>query len=505
MTAQERAELDRLLTNEPWRPLPGPQSAAYRSEADILLYGGAAGGGKTDLLLGVALTQHRRSILFRREYAQLRAIEERARELIGSRGRYSPGGRLWRFDGGRTLEFGAVQRPGDERRFQGRPHDLKAFDEITHFRESQFRFLTGWLRSADPGQRCRVIAAGNPPTDAGGDWVIRFWAPWLDPKHPRPAAPGELRWFAMAGGEEVEVEGPEPFDHRGERVAPRSRSFVAARVEDNPFLMQAGYKATLQALPEPLRSQMLLGAFGAGRPDDPWQVVPTAWAVAAQARWRPDGRPPGMLTALGVDVARGGRDRTVLTARAGVWVAPQILEAGADTPDGGAVVARIVRCLAEDKGARAEAPRGEAKVPVLIDVIGVGAAVYDLARERGLAAVALNGAAASPARDRSGQLGFANRRAEWWWRLREALDPEAGDGLALPPEPELLADLSAPRWRLTAAGIRIEGKDEIIRRIGRSPDRGDSLAYALADPGSGRPALIDHYAAAVQAAWGARA
>jgi hypothetical protein len=102
---------------------------------------------------------------------------------------------VWRLGGGRTLEFGSVAQPGDWTKYQGRPHDHKLFDEITHFTESQFRTLIGWMRTDNPKVRQRVVCAGNPPTDAEGEWVIRYWAPWLDPLHPNPAKPGELRWF----------------------------------------------------------------------------------------------------------------------------------------------------------------------------------------------------------------------------------------------------------------------------------------------------------------------
>ena len=83
--------------------------------------------------------------------------------------------------------------------------------------------------------------------------------------------------------------------------------------------------------------------------------------------------------------------------------------------------------------------------------------------------------------DRSGSLPFFNKRAEWWWRMREALDPDSGEDLALPPDPALRADLCAPRWGRMARGIKIETKDETIKRIGRSPDKGDAVVYALAN------------------------
>jgi hypothetical protein len=75
-----------------------------------------------------------------------------------------------------------------------------------------------------------------------------------------------------------------------------------------------------------------------------------------------------------------------------------------------------------------------------------------------------------------------NLRARNWWRLREDLDPSSGQNLALPPDPELRADLCAPTWKLTARGILVESKEDIIARIGRSPDKGDSLVYAHAMP-----------------------
>jgi hypothetical protein len=136
-----------------WTPLPGPQTLALESPADFIFMGGAAGGGKSDLLLGVALTLHNQSIIFRREYPQLKAIEDRAREIVSDRGQYNGQTHAYKLGQGHVLEFGAVQHPGDEQAFLGRPHDFKGFDEVTHFHESQFRFLIGWLRTTKPGHR----------------------------------------------------------------------------------------------------------------------------------------------------------------------------------------------------------------------------------------------------------------------------------------------------------------------------------------------------------------
>ncbi len=462
--------LDRLLdqSDRGWFPLPGPQMQAFFSEADELFYGGAAGGGKSDLLLGLSHTEHYQTIIFRREFPQIKGLEERMTEIMGSTAGYNSQRKFWRLPGGRSLEFGSVPRLGDEVKYQGRPHDLKAFDEITHFLEAQYRFLIGWTRTSRPGQRTRAIATGNPPTTPEGEWVVQYWGPWLDPQHPNPAKPGELRWFATIDGKDVELDGPEPFMHKGELVEPKSRTFIPARVEDNPYLMASGYKRQLQNLPEPLRTRMLLGTFGMERDDDPWQVIPTAWVDAAMERWSRRSKPDLSLTATGVDVARGGKDKTVIAKRHGNWLDELEAHPGSSTPDGPKVAALVVA-----------ATRG--KGTVNIDIIGVGASAYDSLTISLDDVVGLNGAAGSKAKDRTGKLGFLNKRAEWYWHLREILDPEHGEDIALPPDRELRADLTAPRWKLTTRGIQVESKDDIQARIGRSPDKGDAAVYAFAE------------------------
>lgn len=350
------------------------------------------------------------------------------------------------------------------------------FDELVHFTEEQFRFLMGWNRTAFPDQRTRVIAASNPPGSAEGYWIVHYWAPWLDPRHQNPARSGELRWFAQLPGrrgrlEDTEVDGPDPItiDGESEPIYPQSRTFIRAYVQDNPAYMESGYIKVLQALPEPLRSQMLHGDFGVGHSDHPRQVIPTAWVIAAQARWTqapPDDAP---IAALGVDVARGGKDNTVITPRHGTWFGEADLYPGTETPDGWDVVQYVIKAI----------PTG-CRPSVNVDVIGTGASVFDLGRSQGLNIHAMDARRRSFARDASGQFGFANKKSEWWWLLREALDPTSGDDLALPPDRELLADLTAPRWEVTLQGIRVEDKDKLVARIGRSPDRGDSLVLAHA-------------------------
>ena len=83
--------------------------------------------------------------------------------------------------------------------------------------------------------------------------------------------------------------------------------------------------------------------------------------------------------------------------------------------------------------------------------------------------------------DRSGELGFVNRRSAAWWGLRELLDPATEAELAIPPDDLLTGDLVSPTWRPTSAGrIVVEGKDGIRKRLGRSTDHGDAVVQAFA-------------------------
>lgn len=484
---QEKAEVDKILfddaNNTIWRPLINkedplqitPQKMAFDSKADILLFGGAAGGGKSSLMIGLALTSHIRSVIYRREVKQLGPMEEEIIRLRKTREGFN--GQLHRFDlgKGKAIRLGGMQYAGDEVAYQGDPRDLICFDELTQFLESQFRYVTTWNRSNDSSQRCRIVCATNPPTSSEGQWVVDFWAPWLDTEHPNPAKPGELRWFiSNQDGDDEEVENSDPIWMGEDWVQPRSRTFIPSAVDDNPFLANSGYKASLQALPEPLRSQMLLGSFTAGVEDDPWQVIPTSWVELAQARWEPEKPKGAKMDVMGVDPARGGKDEFVLTPRYGNWFGEQICLPGAATPtgaEGAAVCTTNVRDGAQ----------------LNIDIIGgAGASTYDHLKINGGNVFSVDGRGASTQRDKSGKLSFYNKRAEMWWRFREALDPMAEEKIMLPPGRELKVDLCSPKWQVSTRGIQVEGKSteckdgfgDMKKRLGRSPNKGDSCVYA---------------------------
>jgi hypothetical protein len=489
-TPEERAEIDALLqadlAKHIWRPQVGRQSQAADSLAFVTGYGGSAGGGKSDLIAGLALTEHQRTAIFRREKAQTEGIIQRLTEIIGSTDGYNSQKSIWR-TGGRLIEFGGLDNPDDHQKWQGRAHDLKAYDEVTEMRETQVRFTMGWTRSADSSQRSRILMTFNPPTTAEGRWVIDFFGPWLNDRHPNPAQPGELRWFTTIKGHDFECVDDRPFVlFRGEPIydydpsefspekiiRPRSRTFIPSRVTDNYFYVRSGYIETLQSLPEPLRSQMLEGDFNAGVEDDEWQVIPTTWVDAAMARWQPRPNGKGEMDSMGVDPACGGRDKFVIANRHGTWFDELIRTPGHEIPQetaGQVGAAHVIRVRRD-------------RAPVHIDLIGWGLTVHNSLHENRLQVVGVNAATGSKELTADGMFGFFNRRAELVWRMREALDPSNPVPIALPPDPALRADLTAYKWKPVKGAkktlIQVRSKDEMKAELGRSPDDGDAVVMA---------------------------
>lgn len=479
-----------------WQPnpdrdgLPNPQRLALESEADILGYGGAAGGGKTNLLLGLAAMHHKHSVIFRRVFPNLRGIIEESRLIFNPSGElhgkdsYNESLHRWlRPDDSRwMLEFEACQHEKDKFNQRGRPRDFYGFDEATEFSRTQIEFIIGWLRSTLPDQRCRVVLTFNPPTDDAGSWVVDYFLPWIaflfphEYQHPNPAAPGELRWYATIDGKETECKDGEPFYHNDEHITPLSRTFIPAKLADNPHLASTGYAAVLQSLPEPLRSQVLYGDFAANKEADPWQVIPTAWVKAAQRRWLEREKPAMPLSGLGADIARGGKDALVSAKRYGTWFDIPAKTPGVNVEDGPAAAALIQQAVADD-----------AHIGYInLDVIGVGTSAYDSAKVIWPGLVnPINAAAGSKfiVRTKEGKevLRMKNMRAEYHWRMRMALDPAnpPETALALPPGNEIVADLCAAKYKMLAGGvIQIEEKDAIKERIGRSPDLGEAVMLA---------------------------
>jgi hypothetical protein len=464
---------EEVIARYPWIPQEGPQEDAFFTEADLTLYGGAAGGGKTALAVGLAVTQHRETLFIRREATQLTSVVDYMSEVCGSRDGYNGSEKIFKIPDwqglgiARKVLFGSCPNLGDENRYQGRPRDLLVIDEAANMLEQQVVFLMGWVRSTVPDQRTRTLLCSNPPTSAEGEWLIRMFAAWLDPKHPNRAEPGELRWYATVDGVEREFDGPGPHKVGSERIVPQSRTYIPARISDNKYLMDTGYMSTLQSLPEPLRSQMLNGDFLAGRDDDEWQCIPSSWVQEAMDRWTPRPFDGSTIDSCGVDPSRGGKDETVICYRQGNYFFEMEKYPGHEMKTGGAVAHKVLSKVGSDT------------CPIHVDVIGIGAAVVDaLDIHVHGRVIPVNVAEASNAKDWSGSIGFANKRAELWWRMRDLLNPANGQNIILPQDTALFSELCAPKYTVGSTGVRVESKQDIKKRLGRSTDTADALLMA---------------------------
>jgi hypothetical protein len=211
------------------------------------------------------------------------------------------------------------------------------------------------------------------------------------------------------------------------------------------------------------------GEFAASDEDG---VIPLAWVELANQRWREwagNGRRwAGPPLQVGVDVARGGEDVTVMATRTGPVIVELARHRREDTMQTTGRVVGIVDALAS-----------VGRFIPVVDVIGIGAGVVDRLREQSRPVVAFNAAAGTKLRDKTGAFGFVNCRSAAWWNLREMLEPAAGLDVALPPDDLLTGDLCAPRWRVMSGGrIQVESKEDVRRRLGRSTDTGDAVVQA---------------------------
>jgi hypothetical protein len=466
---KERKEIEALADTSVFVPQPGPQTEAYFSQADVLLFGGSPGGGKTALEVGLALNEHHRALICRKNFVDLAGVLHTLDNILGKEDSAVGGNRpIYRKPGGGIIDFMGIGDKIDSK--QGNPHDLICLDEAAQLTERQFRLLLGWMRTDIPGQRCRVVLGSNPPLDTTGDWLADYFAPWLDPLHPNPAQDGELRHFLPNddGNGYRECEPDERMMLHGIEIEPQSRSFISSRFTDNAYYDSEQYAKSLAGLPDAERERLITGNFLLSRSDDTWQAIPTSWVKAAQARWT-DRPPVGVpMCSIGVDVAQGGEDNTVLAQRHDGWFAPMIVIPGKDTPDGKKAAGIVVSNR-----------RDEAEV--IVDLGGGwGGDCYGHLKENAVNSTGYMGVKKTKERTTDRQLGFFNVRSAAYWKFREALDPSqpGGSPIALPPDPTLVSDLCTPLYEIGTNGIKIESKEDVVARLGRSPDRGDAVVMA---------------------------
>jgi len=231
-TVQEAAKKEVIF-----QPNDGPQTDFLAASETDVLYGGAAGGGKSYAMLVDPLRYcHRpahRALILRRSMPELRELIDKSRELYP---RAFPGckfrevEKIWNFPSGAKLEFGFLERDADVYRYQGQAYSWIGFDEITHLNtEFSWNYLASRLRTTDseitPYMRCTANPGG-----VGAHWVKKRY---VSPEEPNTSFTGQDGL---------------------------TRRFITARLEDNPYLAQDGrYEQMLKALPEVQRRQLLEG------------------------------------------------------------------------------------------------------------------------------------------------------------------------------------------------------------------------------------------------------
>jgi hypothetical protein len=486
--SQIAKEVHEATKHMAWIPNVGRQTDAYLSLADLVLYGGRAGGGKTHLELGWGINEAMTGIIFRRELTQTDGLEAEGKKIIGNRATWNGTDHEWTWSNGKSLKLAGMRESDSWMAHAGRERDYFAFDEAGEFLEAQVASLLAWLRS-EPGRRTRMILGSNPPRTAEGLWLIEWFAPWLDEAFHNPAEPGELRWAVYVSnpdgtGRTVWCEGPAPIEIDGEMYTPMSRTFIPASLEDNPFRNTPEYRAKLQSLPEPLRSQLLYGDFKAGLSDHANQVIPTAWVRAAQARWKPE-PPEGIpMCAIGIDPCGGGDDNLVMAPRYDNYFGALTIVPGKDIPP---------QTIDSHSAGLVVTIRRDNALPIVDCSGGYGNGLVNRLVENDIETFSYKGAESTTKRtkkspDGSGvTLPFTNTRSAAYWMIREALDPDqpGGSTVALPRDKRLLAGLCAPTFEVTSKGIKVEPKSKrqggtkgVVERLGWSPDEADAVVMA---------------------------
>ncbi len=220
-----------------FEPNEGPQTDFLAAPETDVLYGGAAGGGKSYAMLVDPLRfAHRaahRALILRRSMPELRELIDKSRELYPKAFpgcRFREVEKIWTFPSGAKLEFGFLERDADVYRYQGQAYSWIGFDEITHLAtEFSWNYLSSRLRTTDPEIQPYMRCTANPG-GAGAHWVKK--------RYVHPSEPNE----SFTGNDGL------------------TRKFIPARLDDNPYLSKDGrYEQMLKALPDVQRKQLLEG------------------------------------------------------------------------------------------------------------------------------------------------------------------------------------------------------------------------------------------------------
>lgn len=259
------------------KPNNGPQEQFLKTRADIVIYGGGAGGGKTYGLLLKPLRHlnnpYFASVIFRRTYPEIKeegSLWDTAMELyplLGGKPRETDLSFTW--PNGFTISFSHLQHEKDLAKYQGAQFPDLNFDELTHFSRHQFFFLTSRCRSAKSGVAPQVSGTCNPDPDS---WLREFIGWWIgEDGFPINSRNGKLRYFVRDKDEIIWADDPKDLPLKinkktGKVIRPKSVTFIRSTVYDNPQLCETDdYLSFLESLPTVERQRLLLGNWNIRR------------------------------------------------------------------------------------------------------------------------------------------------------------------------------------------------------------------------------------------------
>ena len=257
------------MGNVVWSPQPKQAAFMARPEYEAL-YGGAAGGGKSDALVVEALRQvgipHYKALIVRKTYPQLAELIDKSLNYYPRaypKARYNASAHTWNFPSGAKILFGSMQYTKDRTRYQGQAYDFIGFDELTHFTWDEYSYLFSRNRPNGPGTRVYIRASANPGGVGHG---------WVKERFVTAGKPMTTIW------EDVTWRDPSGQEHR----ARQSRIFVPSSVFDNPALLNndPDYVRRLASMPEAERKALLYGDWDtfSGQVFTEWRNDPEHYA-----------------------------------------------------------------------------------------------------------------------------------------------------------------------------------------------------------------------------------
>ena len=201
-------------------------------------------------------------------------------------------------------------------------------------------------------------------------------------------------------------------------------------------------------------------------------LIPLHWVEQAISRWYVWKEQSGEtgVDQMGVDVARSGKDKTVFAIRRGNAIDRLEKYNKGDTMNTAGLLVPYIK--------------GHPGVKIQIDIIGVGAGVYDRLHEQYEDNVfPFHAQESTDFVDVTELWEFRDCYSGAWWNMRDLLDPANGKNICLPPDDDMISDLTAPRWEPLSNGrIKVEPKKSVKERLTRSPDSGDAVVLAFWEP-----------------------